>query len=323
MNIDELNLILQEGEGYNIEFKENVNSDLPKEMTAMANSSGGRILIGINDCNKITGTATDNSTISKILNFAAGCDPSVDINIEKLDNMLIVNVKEGVNKPYRCSKGFYIRNGANSQKLTTREITGFIQEEGKVRFDELLRTDIEFQKAYSPEELNKYLALAGISKTIDDISILSNLGCLQLKNQLPILNNAGILFFAKKPINYLFHSIVTCALYKGNDKVVILDRKDFSDNIIENIENTILFLKQHLNLRYEITSLKEKKYLRYLKLQLEKLLLMLYVIVIILKKVQMSWLKYLMIELLSQILEVFPKGLLQKNLAKLVSLATR
>lgn len=47
----ELDTILQEGEGYYLEFKENVNSDLAKEMAAFANSSGGRILIGIDDDN--------------------------------------------------------------------------------------------------------------------------------------------------------------------------------------------------------------------------------------------------------------------------------
>jgi ATP-dependent DNA helicase RecG len=48
-----------------------------------------------------------------------------------------------LNKPYRCNKGFYIRTGANSQKMTTHEITEFIQAEGKVRFDEILRDDVD------------------------------------------------------------------------------------------------------------------------------------------------------------------------------------
>lgn len=38
MNKKELTLILREGEGLTVEFKENVNSDLSKELIAMANS---------------------------------------------------------------------------------------------------------------------------------------------------------------------------------------------------------------------------------------------------------------------------------------------
>ena len=141
MNAKELALILEEGEGYKIEFKENVNTDLSRELAAMANSSGGRIFLGINDANEISGVEVDNSLISKVQDFAAQCDPSVDIDIERFENILIIHVKEGLNKPYCCTKGFYIRSGANSQKLSTREITEFIQAEGKVRFDEIVRSD--------------------------------------------------------------------------------------------------------------------------------------------------------------------------------------
>jgi len=48
MNKDELRLILQEGEGYKIEFKENI-SGLDREIVAFANSSGCRILVGVAD----------------------------------------------------------------------------------------------------------------------------------------------------------------------------------------------------------------------------------------------------------------------------------
>ena len=55
MTKKELKLILEEGEGYRIEFKEKAGSDLAKEFAAMANASGGRIFLGINDKNEITG----------------------------------------------------------------------------------------------------------------------------------------------------------------------------------------------------------------------------------------------------------------------------
>ena len=42
-----LEAIIQSGEGYQVEFKRNVNSDISKEVVAFANSSGGRIFIGI------------------------------------------------------------------------------------------------------------------------------------------------------------------------------------------------------------------------------------------------------------------------------------
>ena len=59
MNQEELNLILDEGEGYKIEFKEQL-SNIDKEFVAFANSSGGRIFLGISDDKKIKGITITN-----------------------------------------------------------------------------------------------------------------------------------------------------------------------------------------------------------------------------------------------------------------------
>lgn len=133
---EELSLILEEGEGYTLEFKQSVNSDLPKELVAFANASGGRIFIGVSDANQVTGCDFSNKTFSKIETMAADCDPAVAIAIEKLSDqqLLVIHVPEGANRPHRCSKGFFLRNGANSQKMSTEDITAFIQAEGKIRF---------------------------------------------------------------------------------------------------------------------------------------------------------------------------------------------
>jgi len=125
VNKGELQLILSQGEGYKLEFKENVNSDLSKEMVAFANSSGGKIVVGVNDRNQVVGVRNSNVLVSKIYDLAGNCDPSIAVQIELFENIVIITVPEGDNKPYRSTKGFFIRNGANSQKMTTAEITAF------------------------------------------------------------------------------------------------------------------------------------------------------------------------------------------------------
>lgn len=49
-----MQLVLEEGEGYKIEFKESL-ANIDKELVAFANSSGGRIFLGIGDDNEIKG----------------------------------------------------------------------------------------------------------------------------------------------------------------------------------------------------------------------------------------------------------------------------
>jgi ATP-dependent DNA helicase RecG len=68
------------------------------------------------------------------------------------------------------------------------------------------------------------------------------------------LNQAGVLFLAKEPNLRLFHVSVVCALFKGTGKAYILDRKELTGSVLENVEDALLFLKKHLQLRWEITS---------------------------------------------------------------------
>ena len=56
MTPEELQFILDEGEGQKIEFKEAMSS-LDKELVAFANASGGRIFLGVNDSNEVSGIA--------------------------------------------------------------------------------------------------------------------------------------------------------------------------------------------------------------------------------------------------------------------------
>ena len=252
---EDLALVLEEGEGYTLEFKQSVNTDLAKEMVAFANASGGRIFIGVNDQNQVVGCDFSNALFSKIETMAAACDPPVAIFIEKLPGkkLVVVHVPEGANRPHRCSKGFYLRNGASSQKMNTHDITAFIQSEGRVRFDQQLRLDLDWERVLDNARLSHFLSLAKISPKSDSQNILLNLGAGDLKDGQFYFNQTGMLFFSKDPgFRQPFVNVV-CALFKGTTKAYILDRKELCGNILENVEDALLFLKKHLQLRWEIT----------------------------------------------------------------------
>lgn len=252
---EELALVLEEGEGYTLEFKSAVNSDLPKEMVALANGSGGRIFVGIEDHNRIVGCDLSNKALAQIEDMAGTCDPPVAIDIEKLNNynILVIHVPEGGIRPHRCSKGFFLRNGTISQKMTTADITAFIQAEGRLRFDDQIRMDLDWQEAIDPRRLQHFLELAKISPKADTSNLLFNLGAGDYKDDRFYLNQTGVLFFAKEPTQRLFHVSVVCALFKGTGKAYILDRKELTGNLLENVEEALLFLQKHLHLRWEIT----------------------------------------------------------------------
>jgi ATP-dependent DNA helicase RecG len=253
MNNKGLNLILKEGEGYNIEFKQQVDKSLPKELVAFSNSSGGKILIGVNDDGEKKGIKITNKLKSAVLSTARNCDPSITPKLKTINNILIVEVSEGKQKPYQCKDGFFIRVGASTQKMKRDEILKFVVTESLVHFGKKINRKFDIKKDFDRKKFDKFLGLSNISIPGKNWKhILTNLGIGTHENRKFFINNAGILMFAKKPNKFFRHSFITCVLYKGKDKTKIIDRKDYYDDLISNYHNTITFLQRHLNLEYII-----------------------------------------------------------------------
>lgn len=249
----ELDLLLQEGEGYSLEFRENAAGGLAKDIVAFANASGGRVIIGVDAGRILHPLANPDDERSRVQDVAGRCDPPVKVKVEELDGLLIVAVPEGDDKPYRCSDGFFLRVGPNSQKLTRDQIVEFVKSEGKARFDEMTTERFDFDASFDPAKLANYLDRAGISATLGTEMTLVNLGVAVLEEGRARLNNAGVLLFARNLADVYFHTAVTCVLYKGTEKVDVLDRKDFNSDLLDSVENAMVFLKQHLRTAYRFT----------------------------------------------------------------------
>ena len=79
MKPEELNLIMKEGEGLTVEFKEKYSPKIANDIVAFANTKGGNILLGIDDNGKIVGETLTNKLKAEITGLARNCDPSIHI----------------------------------------------------------------------------------------------------------------------------------------------------------------------------------------------------------------------------------------------------
>ncbi|MCK9321535.1 MAG: putative DNA binding domain-containing protein [Bacteroidales bacterium] len=253
-----LNSILQLGEGQFIEFKENLDKSLAKEIVAFANASGGAVYIGVTDSGNLKGLSISNKIKSQIQDIAYNCDPAINIKLEEINNILAIYVTEGVNKPYSCSSGFYMRMGANSQKMTRNEILSLAIKTGKVRYDEQICDNFEW-KDFDDEKFEYYLKIAGISKNMPREDILKNLRVLTNDG----FTIAGALYFAKEPFKYIISSKIRCVHFNDDERIDILDKKVVDRGIIGNIEFAVNFLKDIIPVRYEIKDLNRKEFPEY------------------------------------------------------------
>ena len=193
----------------------------------------------------------------KIQDTARDCDPSLDISIETVEdepNVLVVRVKEGVNKPYRCTGGFYMREGASSNKRTTAEIHQMFIDADRFSFDDALCLKADFNTYFAPNTLKRFFSEAKKEQILSNEDTLHNLGVLEFVDGKPVFNNTGILFFTKEPQRFLPQAIIQCVRYKGIIKLDIEDQKDMTSDIITNIDETFVFLRRSLDVAFKFES---------------------------------------------------------------------
>lgn len=254
--MNDIEALIATGESYHLEFKENIDKSLVKEVCAFANADGGIILIGISDNHQKNHLNINNRLLSQVQDTINQIEPKIKVNIRSVNGILIIEVPRGTNKPYACSEGFYLRYGANSQKLTRNEIIEMFQREGIITFDALENTRAKFDTDFDLTAYKQFLLKAKMSDTLEPIQMLLNLRCITDNGH---FTNAGVLFFTKSIEFLILQAKCTCVLYKGIDKIKILDRKDYCSNMLDNIDNAVKFVQRHTNLEYKIEHIQREE----------------------------------------------------------------
>jgi ATP-dependent DNA helicase RecG len=257
-----LEAIISEGESYKIEFKESPDKSLPSEVCAFANASGGRIFIGVDDDNNIVGTDVSNAARSRVQDTINKVEPHLSVKVDILGSIIVLSVPEGTQKPYSCPAGFYLRSGSNTQKLDRDSIIEFLQNEGRVRYDEIVREDLPINERFNEAAYKRYIKTAKISEVLDRDVIMKNLNCAGQVGEKQYFTNTGALFFRINDEDVVYrHAGVVCALYKGTDKAYILDAKELNGDLVSNVDDAMVFLKKHLRISYRIESLRRENIL--------------------------------------------------------------
>ena len=252
MKEKELKFLISQGEGYNLEFKESFSDSfsLARDICAFANANGGKILLGITDNREVKGIEVTNRLKSQIYDLTRNFDPKFEIFLEEVDNFLLIEVPEGLNKPYSVNGRFFIRYGPNSQQLTRDEIKEFFQKEGLILFDEKPNYAFDFKIDFAEDKFKTFLEIAKISPVLASNEILDNLSLI--KND--YLKNAGVLLFSRRVTKFFSNATITGVLYRGKTKYKILDRKDFDADAYYNFQDASRYLQSKLNTEFIIKS---------------------------------------------------------------------
>jgi len=236
MTLIELQQILARGEDSQHQFKQNIthSNSLTAEMVAMANTQGGKIIIGADDNGEINGLSSEDiRRLNQLLSNAASDSVKPPINplTENIQTdkglLIVISVPEGLNKPYTDNSGIiWVKSGADKRRVTSRE-----EMQRMFHADEVPVLDT------SPDDLNQQTFQAYYKKRYrEELSefsprLLQNLRLLK-DNQLTL---TGLLLFGKNPQRFKPVFVVKAIVFPGNDVDIshYLDSEDIEGDLAQ------------------------------------------------------------------------------------------
>ena len=264
MTIIELVDIISSGETSKVQFKRELDSydAMAAELIAFSNAKGGKIFIGVEDkTGELIGLNADqirsyNQLLANIANdmikpqvfiFTEVINVSEDVELGK--KILVVEISEGISKPYKDKNGaVWIKQGSDKRRLTdNNELIRLFQQSGLLYLDEMIVpqttiADIDISK------VSYYLTLLyKREREIDfDMSekLLNNLNIMKEGR----LTLGGLLFFAKNPQKYRPAFCVKAVSFVGNSVGgnTYRSSQDIEGTIPQLFEETLRFFTTNL-----------------------------------------------------------------------------
>ncbi|MBI4999902.1 MAG: putative DNA binding domain-containing protein [Euryarchaeota archaeon] len=248
MDERQLDLLIREGEGLRVEFKECYTSRIAQDIVAFSNTKGGAILLGVSDDRTVRGATLDGRLKAQIAGLGRNCEPDIEIGIAQVGEVVVIEAPEGDRKPYSCSDGYYRRLDGVTQKMSQEELRVMFAESETLPYEERLARGLGFD-GISQSKIAAFTREARID--IGEATPADFLRSLNLATDSGI-KNVGALFFATDVGKAIRHARITLLAFKGTKKLVIYDRKDVQDDLLTQFNEAITFLMKHLNVRSEI-----------------------------------------------------------------------
>lgn len=183
--------------------------DISRHICALANASGGRLVIGIEDNGEITGFKRDKANNIEEFKQAAlvSCEPvpnvkSIEIPVinsaGENDLVLVLDIAASTDRVIarRSDKAVFLRQGDNSPELDHDQITALEYDKNQRRFEDEV-VDRSTIADVDPEVMARYKKELGTGAS--DEQVLRSRGMLVDGH----LTNAGVLLFAENPTRFI------------------------------------------------------------------------------------------------------------------------
>ena len=262
------------GESKNIEYKVSLPDKSEKYMktiVAFANTQGGKLIVGVDDkTHQIVGV--ENDVLFQLMDGIANavsdsCVPQIipDIEPQTVDGktVIVVSVEAGKNRPYYLKSkgkdnGTYIRVAGTSRQAFPEKIKELEMEGARISWDELTCVGYPVSEEATEklcQDIEKFRKKAGMAEHSVKKEQLINWKILKQSEGQLLATNA----YALLTSDYFSFAKTQCAVFKGTDRAVFLDKREFTGPIYTQIEEAVDFVLRNIRLGATIDGLVRKE----------------------------------------------------------------
>ena len=262
------------GESKNVEYKVTLpdkSEKCMKTIVAFANTQGGKLIVGIDDkTHEIVGV--ENEILFQVMDGIANavsdsCMPQIipDIEPQTVDGktVIVVSVEAGKNRPYYLKSkgkenGTYIRVAGTSRQAFPEKIRELEMEGARISWDELTCVGYSVSDEATErlcQDIENFRKKAGMTEHSVKKEQLINWKILKQSEEQVMATNA----YALLTSDYFPFSKTQCAVFKGTDRAVFLDKREFTGPIYAQIESAVDFVLRNIRLGARIDGLVRKE----------------------------------------------------------------
>jgi Predicted transcriptional regulator containing an HTH domain and an uncharacterized domain shared with the ma mmalian protein Schlafen len=170
---DEILTLIASGESQTLEFKSSFQKEVMETISAFANTSGGKIIIGVNDKGEILGTDAQRSNIPDMINsIKQNTSPSIipDVDFYKVQNknILIINAYEFPVKPVAYRGRFFKRFQNSNHLMSSNEIANAHLKSVNSSWDYYPDPNHNIQDI-SSEKIEAFMNMAEINDSVENV----------------------------------------------------------------------------------------------------------------------------------------------------------
>lgn len=263
MTETELQAIIARDEEVSVEFKleSEGQTQLAEVIGAMANSSGGWLLIGVSDQGEIIGVERSKTIIDRLHSAAGRVEPSLAgrISVEKVTtsagkNVIVAHVPEGLMAIHSVAGVYRIRIGSYNKILTFDQAQALAYRRGFVHYEQASVPSLRIEDlnipaltSYLSQRINNYSP--DVINNIPFIEILRNLGCAVTEEGKQFPTVTATLFFSSIPDFYVPGAQIVAARFAGSTSEKIIDRTTISGPLPKMIEDAARFIEKNIKYR--------------------------------------------------------------------------